>query len=131
MATIFFLSSREAPEFLRHKIFDLEDKVLHGFLYLVLASLYARALLWSGMKPSIRMLLAAVLAASLYGASDELHQLFVPSRSSEVLDWVADTIGASLILCLRGSLSWLFTKEAAWFPGGWLSARNREQEPGR
>lgn len=38
--------------------------------------------------------LLAVGFASLYGATDEVHQYFVPERSSDVLDWIADTVGA-------------------------------------
>jgi len=36
----------------------------------------------------------AVLLASLYGVSDELHQAFVPGRSADAADWLADTTGA-------------------------------------
>lgn len=32
----------------------------------------------------------------LYGASDEIHQYFVPNRSAEVQDWAADVIGVIL-----------------------------------
>lgn len=35
-----------------------------------------------------------VLIASFYGLLDELHQLFVPGRSAEIFDWVADFSGA-------------------------------------
>jgi VanZ family protein len=28
-----------------------------------------------------------------YGASDEIHQYFVPNRSSELGDWAADVLG--------------------------------------
>ena len=38
----------------------------------------------------------AVVAASLYGASDEWHQAFVPLRSSDIHDWIGDTIGAAV-----------------------------------
>lgn len=50
----------------------------------------------------------AVLLASLYGVSDELHQAYVPGRSSDVTDWLADTTGALLaVLILRyGLLRW-------------------------
>ena len=34
-----------------------------------------------------------VLIVSAYGALDELHQLFIPGRSCDILDWSADTIG--------------------------------------
>jgi VanZ family protein len=42
---------------------------------------------------------AAILTtalAALYGASDEVHQSFVPLRQAEALDVVADTIGAGI-----------------------------------
>jgi VanZ family protein len=34
--------------------------------------------------------------ASLYGATDEIHQLFVEGRNCNAWDWVADTVGAIL-----------------------------------
>lgn len=37
--------------------------------------------------------------ASLYGMIDELHQLFVPGRTADILDWTADFMG-SLIAVL-------------------------------
>jgi VanZ family protein len=36
-----------------------------------------------------------LVTASLYGASDEFHQLFVDGRQADVLDWLTDTIGAA------------------------------------
>ncbi len=38
----------------------------------------------------------AVLLASLYGVSDEVHQAYVPGRSADLFDWVADTVGAGV-----------------------------------
>jgi VanZ family protein len=38
---------------------------------------------------------AAVVISLLYGVSDEIHQMFTPGRSPDVMDVVADTIGAS------------------------------------
>jgi len=44
----------------------------------------------------------AVLLASLYGVSDEVHQAFVPGRSADAADWLADTAGALVaVLFLR------------------------------
>lgn len=37
----------------------------------------------------------AVLLTSFFGATDEYHQLFTPGRSTDILDWGADTIGAA------------------------------------
>ena len=39
---------------------------------------------------------AAIGLASLYGASDEFHQLFVPGRLCDPADWLTDTLGAAL-----------------------------------
>ena len=39
-----------------------------------------------------------------YGISDEFHQSFVPGRTPDVLDWLADTSGALLAALL---LAWL------------------------
>ena len=36
----------------------------------------------------------AVALASAYGVTDELHQLFVPGRMSDPVDWLVDTLGA-------------------------------------
>jgi VanZ family protein len=37
---------------------------------------------------------AAVVISTLYGVSDEYHQLFVPGRSFDVFDMLADFIGS-------------------------------------
>lgn len=42
------------------------------------------------------LVIAAIIAASLYGASDELHQYFVPGRACDPIDWLVDTAGATL-----------------------------------
>lgn len=41
-----------------------------------------------------------LLFASLYGLVDELHQLFVPGRSADVLDWSADFLGSVLAVLI-------------------------------
>ena len=42
----------------------------------------------------------AVVVASLYGASDEVHQIFVPTRSCDPMDWLVDTIAAALAIAV-------------------------------
>ena len=46
--------------------------------------------------PLRRACLGAVIGASLYGVSDEFHQLFVPGRMCDPMDWLVDTAGAAL-----------------------------------
>jgi len=43
-----------------------------------------------------RALLYAIVLASAYGISDELHQLFVSGRQADPVDWVLDTIGSTV-----------------------------------
>lgn len=93
MAVIFFLSSLQHP--LPEVTARVSDKVLHATEYGGLAVLFVRALWREGLNWRAAAL-AAVVMASLYGASDEYHQAFVPNRNSTVSDWVADSIGATM-----------------------------------
>ena len=43
-----------------------------------------------------RGIIISICFVLLYACSDEVHQLFVPDRSGEVLDVLLDTIGGSL-----------------------------------
>jgi hypothetical protein len=83
----------------------MSDKVEHAAEYGVLALLLCRAL-WVYMPTRSRYSIMgiAIVASIVYGASDEIHQLFVPHRSSDLADLVADSVGACL---------------AAW---GWVKA---------
>lgn len=94
---IFYLSSQPHPEEDLPSFVGLfSDKVLHGIEYAVLGGLCYRALRWGTNESwGSAALPLAVLFASLYGISDEVHQSFVPFRESSWLDWVADTIGAT------------------------------------
>jgi VanZ family protein len=105
---IFFMSAQSHPEeqlpsFL---LKDVSDKVLHAVEYAVLGVLCYRGFRWgvSGQVAS-RALLFAIVTTSLYGMTDEAHQLFVPFRESSWQDWLADTIGAAI-----GVLSWRFLR---------------------
>lgn len=74
----------------------LSDKSSHAIAYSVLGVLLVRAL--AGGLPArirVRTALLAVLLATVYGASDELHQAFVPGRTADVYDLYADAAGAA------------------------------------
>jgi VanZ family protein len=91
-AVIFFLSSQStvpAPTFAG------ADKVGHFIIYAVLGWLLARAAALTGIS-----LWWAVALGALYGATDEIHQAFVPGRSTEFLDWVADVAGVATAVYL-------------------------------
>ena len=67
---------------------------VHIAAYAGLAVLTARAVGKGLRDVSARAVLAAIVISSLYGISDEYHQLFVPGRSFELLDMLADAIGS-------------------------------------
>lgn len=74
----------------------ISDKSGHSIGYALLAALLLRALARGRLAHvTWRAALAALLLATLYGASDELHQLFVPGRSSDRYDVLADAMGAA------------------------------------
>lgn len=75
------------------------------------------ALLACGLEPKLPkaavVVAVAVAIASLYGASDEFHQLFVPGRFTDVADWVTDTCGAFAgALIANRFLAWLDARKA-------------------
>jgi VanZ family protein len=47
------------------------------------------------LGPEAAVAVAALLAV-VYGISDEAHQMYVPNRSTDVMDLVADLIGGVL-----------------------------------
>ena len=67
---------------------------VHVAAYAGLAALTARATGRGLRDVSWRAVLAAVLISTLYGVTDEYHQLFVPGRSFDVFDMAADAIGS-------------------------------------
>jgi len=93
LALIFHLSSQSRPlPFIPDRFFTY-DKVLHALEYAVLGALLARAAVGAGAGSRWSVILAAA-AGSGYGATDEWHQSFVPGRSCDPFDWMADTVGA-------------------------------------
>lgn len=54
--------------------------------------------------PLSRAVLLAIIIGSAYGITDEFHQLFVPERSCDPMDWFVDTIAVALgaALCRLG-----------------------------
>ena len=74
------------------------DKVNHLVAYFGLSVLLNLCLLFQLKYVTLykKAFLLAFLIVILYGALDELHQMFIPGRSAEVLDWTADAVGALL-----------------------------------
>lgn len=94
---IFFLSSQAYPEaYLPSFLEELGDKLLHGIEYAVLGVLCYRAFRYAAGPRAARAALAlAIISSGLYGATDELHQAFVPLREADPWDLVMDVAGAA------------------------------------
>jgi VanZ family protein len=98
MAAIFFVSSLPQPP-----IPSGGDKPWHTIAYVGLAVLLVRAIA-GGLSCRIppRVAGLAIAIAVTYAVTDEIHQLFVPGRSADVGDVIADTIGA----CAGTAVCW-------------------------
>jgi VanZ family protein len=103
MAIIFYLSHQPALE--APMLFPGQDKLFHAIAYGLLAALFLAAGRLPASGYGRREVAISVLLASLYGISDEFHQSFISGRSSELLDWLADTGGALLAALLVAALS--------------------------
>jgi VanZ family protein len=69
------------------------DKGVHWILYLVLGFLAMRALL-AERSARVWQLLVLVVGLLAFGALDEVHQRFIPGRTADPKDWVADATGS-------------------------------------
>lgn len=95
VAVVYTLSSFSGPEISEMNTFELNDKLLHfaAFFAGALPLVPALRLTWKWSWK--RIIWTAVIALSTYGALDEAHQAFTPSRSAlDPFDWIADTLGA-------------------------------------
>ena len=81
--------------------FKLTDKIVHFLVFGILGILTARGLVNSNIKIIRENYISfTLIICILYGASDEIHQYYVPGRHSELLDWVADVLGILVMVWL-------------------------------
>ena len=84
----------------------LQDKGVHFLEYGALASSSSMRSRSPGPAAAWRRWWPTVVATVLLGVLDELHQSFVPGRSSDLLDLVADSLGALAAVLLYVGLSY-------------------------
>jgi VanZ family protein len=94
---IYWLSDRPSlhtPQWFAH-----QDKLHHAGAYFIMSLLAWRSLRhWVGHPIILAVLVVAF--CSLYGLHDEWHQSFVKGRTSDIVDWIADTTGAAMAIFL-------------------------------
>ena len=126
MGLIFFLSAQPTLVGMED---DIKGKIIyktaHVIAYAVLVWLWWRA--WSPQRRlSWATVLPAFILTVLYGASDEIHQLFVPGRHGRLADVLIDTGGALLMLFLLYRVTWLRSFPEV-IPASDLTPRDRKQ----
>lgn len=84
---------------------DLSAYHVHIAAYTGLGAITARAAGKGLRHVSWPAVIVAIVISSLYGVTDEYHQRFVPGRSFDVLDMVADAIGSVVGACAVGAWS--------------------------
>ncbi|WP_251213172.1 VanZ family protein [Adlercreutzia murintestinalis] len=100
---------------------DVVSSLAHFCEYAVLGALLANAVRLQGERAQLKdrrerlegqgarrtvvVVVGAVVIASVYGATDEIHQLFVPDRMCDAADWLVDTVGAALGAVVAALLS--------------------------
>jgi VanZ family protein len=91
-ALIWWLSSQVLEYSLVHMV-PLRDRGVHFLEYAALGLLIARAVQLTWGPQGMRGSMFAVLLSVALGLLDEFHQLFVPGRTGEIFDLLADGAG--------------------------------------
>jgi len=96
-------------------------KCAHVGEYFVLGVLLFRAVRTPRESWQWRWAFLAILIAAFYASSDEMHQIFVPSRGASIWDALLDTGGASV----AQFVVWMVNRRAQTFRNqkfaSWLS----------
>lgn len=110
MAVIFVISNQQdlpAPD---NGIADLLiKKTGHVLEYAILGLLLSRACHATMNGRQLTPALAAIIIGGLYALSDEIHQVFVPTRSGTVHDILLDLAAVAAAV----TLAWLWRRRSA------------------
>jgi VanZ family protein len=107
-AVILTLTSIPNPDFSAVSVTGA-DKVVHLGMYAVMGWLTLRA---AWCSPRVWQTAVLVwLSVAAMGAVDEWHQRFIPGRSADPRDWLADATGAGIGIAVA-----------------WMAARRRHAE---
>jgi len=88
---IYYLSSQ--PGMGIPPVFLFQDKLFHAFIFGILGFLSVGAMKAPVHGYKARQVWGILILVTLYAILDELHQLFVPGRTADIFDVIADMVG--------------------------------------
>ena len=107
MALIFWMSSWPVAEFFQPLDWRLLGfKFLHMTEYGILALTYLFALQKTSPLAPRACFTTAILLTILYGITDEIHQVFTPLRSPQLIDIFSDGLGAAMFCGMASIVGW-------------------------
>ncbi len=90
-AALIFIFSSLPGDKLPEIRFDLGDKFIHAIVFGLFGIFLYHAFRFS--RSISKPYLATLFVGIVYAVLDEIHQLFVPGRSCEIGDFIADSLG--------------------------------------
>ena len=100
------------------------DKIVHALAFAGMALLAYRAVRfqWSTTTRTAQLVWGAAVSGALGGLL-EIYQAFIPFRSADVLDWLADLVGAAIAMGVAHLMLRRRTSAAVAPDGGAVAAR--------
>jgi VanZ family protein len=98
MGIYYFSSLPQAPFVMT--TFQWQDKFYHFFAYLFYGCTLVFSIHFHKNRNTKKNILLILIIGCLYAISDEFHQSFVPGRTSEIGDIIADCLGIGLSVLL-------------------------------
>lgn len=79
--------------------FNLQDKLAHSIEFGIFAFLLRRFFVYNVRKKwRLKWYELTLIVGASYAVFDEIHQAFVPGRSADIFDVLADVIGVLIII---------------------------------
>ena len=84
----------------------ISDKIEHFLAFWGLAILLKLTLTVQNKYQKLKKYSSSftLVIIGIYAAVDEIHQLFIPGRDCQFLDWAADFTGATIAVLIVGSI---------------------------
>ncbi|MCK9555740.1 VanZ family protein [bacterium] len=109
---ILLISSIPSSRLPEIKLFFL-DKIVHFSEYFVFSALMARAFSGASKLNYKRYFVISLSFAAVFALLDEIHQIFLPTRSFDLLDLFFDLLGAFAGLIVYEKLKALLKEEVS------------------